>query len=159
MEDNLKLRKALATEAELLSDLALRSKAHWDYSAEFIEACREELTYSQQDLENNHFYVLEESLEDSKVVVGFYALIQLSSQTIELEALFVEPACIGKGYGRKLIEHGKDRARALGASKMLIHGDPNAKKFYETIGGVLIDEKESGSIAGRYLPLFEIYLS
>ncbi|HEY6741630.1 MAG TPA: hypothetical protein VI110_04665, partial [Lapillicoccus sp.] len=33
-----------ADEAGTLSDLALRSKAHWGYGAAFLEACRDELT-------------------------------------------------------------------------------------------------------------------
>ena len=34
------IRQARVDEARLLSDLALRSKAHWGYPPEFIECCR-----------------------------------------------------------------------------------------------------------------------
>jgi hypothetical protein len=38
------IRFATPDEAELLTSLAMRSKASWGYSAEFMEACRAELT-------------------------------------------------------------------------------------------------------------------
>ena len=47
------LRPARVDEAGLLSDLALRSKAHWGYSPEFIERCRTELCYSKQQLSSD----------------------------------------------------------------------------------------------------------
>ncbi|MEM8672481.1 MAG: GNAT family N-acetyltransferase [Cyanobacteria bacterium P01_G01_bin.67] len=151
---NFKIRKARLTESELLSSLALRSKAYWGYSQEFIFACRQELTYSQEDIQNNHFYVSE---IDNKVI-GFFVLKILSDQEIELEALFIDPAYINQGYGRKLIDKAKLIARELGKKGMLIQGDPNAKNFYLKVGGQLIGERKSASISGRYLPLFKIDL-
>ena len=159
MDKQLKIRKANLSETTLLSDLALRSKAHWDYSPEFLKMCREELQYTQKDLKEHHFNVLEQQNAQQSIIVAFYALVKLSPSSIELEALFVDPNYIGRGLGRKLIEHAKSEAKALGALEMLIQGDPNAKQFYEAIGGELIGEKESGSIAGRYLPLFRINLA
>jgi hypothetical protein len=37
-----------ADEAGALSDLSLRSKAHWGYGAAFLEACRDELTLTPE---------------------------------------------------------------------------------------------------------------
>ena len=37
-------RSAKPEEADALSALAFRSKAYWGYGAEFLEACRSELT-------------------------------------------------------------------------------------------------------------------
>ena len=42
---DLLFRIARADEHEEMSSLALRSKSHWGYSAEFLQACRAELTY------------------------------------------------------------------------------------------------------------------
>ncbi len=149
-----KIRKARQYEAEILSNLALRSKAYWGYSEDFMEACVRELTYSPDRIQNNHFFVAETN--DS--IVGFYALDRLSSTEIELDALFVDPASIGKGYGRCLIEHAKITATNLGASILVIQADPNAKNFYIAAGGILTGVKESASILGRYLPTFIIHL-
>jgi N-acetylglutamate synthase-like GNAT family acetyltransferase len=92
------IRAARAGEAALLSELAVRSKAHWGYSHEFIEACRAELSYREEQLRSEHMRFV--VLESCAIVIGFYALTLQSGQVIELEALFVEPRFIGKGFGR-----------------------------------------------------------
>jgi N-acetylglutamate synthase-like GNAT family acetyltransferase len=148
------IRPARVEEARLLSDLALRSKAHWGYSAKFIEQCREELSYSEQQLRAEHmrFFVIE-SLQR---VAGFYALKRLSANEMELEAMFVEPASIGQGFGRLLIDHAKSVASAMGAKRLVIQSDPYAEHFYVGAGGVVIGTRESASIPGRFLPTLAI---
>jgi hypothetical protein len=42
------IRAAHGGELEALSALAMRSKAHWGYSAAFMQACRDELTVSAE---------------------------------------------------------------------------------------------------------------
>ena len=150
------VRPARVDEAELLSGLALRSKAHWGYSAEFIEACRDELTISPENLRSTQmrYFVLEREGR----VIGFYALNRLTPTKIELDALFVEPADIGRGFGRVLIEHAKRTAAALGARRLVIQSDPYAAHFYQAAGGRQTGESESASVPGRYLPTFEIRL-
>lgn len=150
------LRAARASEAGLLSELALRSKAHWGYSHEFIEACRAELSYREDQLRSKHMRFV--VLESAGIVIGFYALARQSGQVVELEALFVEPQFIGKGFGRLLIEDAKSAASSLGATRLIIQGDPNAERVYLAAGGVLIGTRESGSIPGRLLPTFEVSL-
>ena len=151
----MQIRAAKSSEAKLLSDLALRSKAYWGYRSEFIEACRQELTYSSQDIEKNHFFVGELNGQ----MIGFFALEVISPTAVELEALFIDPAYIYRGYGRKLIDYAKSIAKKLGRKIVIIQGDPHAKNFYLKIGGKLIGERESTSISGRYLPLFVINLT
>ena len=150
------IRYAYAEEAPALSALALRSKAYWGYSADFIAACRAELTYSADQLGRNdfHFFVA----EHRGSLIGFYALQQLATAEIELEALFVDPLYIGKGFGRDLIENAKRKATELGASSLIIQGDPHAERFYLAAGGKLTGRRESASIPGRYLPTFAIDL-
>ena len=151
------IRPARVDEARLLSELALRSKAHWGYSPGFLEACRAELSYGEEQLlsEQMRFFVL----ESARRIVGFYALVRRSGIEFELDALFVEPAFIGKGFGRLLIEHAKSVALTMGGTKLIIQGDPNAERFYVAIGGVLTGSKESGSIPGRLLPTFSVDLT
>lgn len=148
------IRKASQHEVDTLSALAFRSKAHWGYSSAFMEACRAELTYDRHDLQTRDVYVLETGGQ----IVGFYALRQLSDNRVELEALFVEPAWIGQGVGRRLINHAKALARQCGAKVMIIESDPNAAVFYTRAGGRQLGHQPSGSIAGRVLPTFEIVL-
>lgn len=148
------IRRALPEEAGALSALAFRSKAHWDYSDEFMRACRAELTLSPDDIETHPTFVVESHGE----AIGFYTLERLSGDEVELGYLFVEPAAIGRGHGRRLIEHAKDQAIGLGFRTMVIQGDPHAEKFYRMAGGERTGLRESASIPGRDLPLFRIDL-
>jgi len=95
---------------------------------------------------------------DGKRPIGFYTLEDLRDGQIELGALFVDPPCIGQGVGRQLLERAKSRAAQLGARVLSIQGDPHALAFYRAAGATLCGERESGSIAGRMLPLLRIEL-
>jgi N-acetylglutamate synthase-like GNAT family acetyltransferase len=156
MTDDLTIRPARSQERGILSDLAFRSKASWGYSPEFMEACRAELSISEEDIARpDRHYVLAET---NRETLGYYALERLSTDEYELEALFVEPQHIGHGVGKRLMQHAKLHARGAGARSLLIQGDPNAADFYRAAGGVQIGERESDSIPGRYLPEFRIPL-
>ena len=156
MTAGLRIRAARAEEAGLLSELALRSKAHWGYDAAFIEACRDELSIDAGRLGNAGYWC--RVAEDRGAILGFYSLVRVSDEDLELEALFVEPGSIGTGVGRALVQHAIAQARSLGFARMIIQGDPNASDFYMAAGGRQIGNRESGSIEGRFLPLFEIAL-
>lgn len=146
------IRPAKASEAPVLSDLAFRSKAWWGYPDDFMEACREELSVSAGDLARHPTWVLE---EDGRPL-GFYSLEPLAPGRAELGHLFVEPAEIGRGHGRRLIEHAAGEARRRGWDVLVIQGDPHATGFYEACGAVRIGSSASASIPGRSLPLFEL---
>ena len=152
-----RLRTAEPKDANELSALAMRSKAHWGYSAEFMTACRHELAITPEKmLDDNFDYVL---VENGATVMGFYALERLSISQFELEALFVEPMCMGQGIGRALIEHAKQRVIASGGSTLLIQSDPHAEGFYRRAGAQFLDWCESASIPGRRLPRLQMILS
>ena len=151
----LNLRSARPAEAAWLSALALRSKAHWGYAPGFIEACRRELSYTPSAIAQGGFVVAERD----KTPIGFYALEGANAGTVELEALFVEPEWIGRGVGRALLDEAKRQARARGARRLIIQGDPHAARFYAAAGAAQIGTRPSGSIAGRELPLYVIELA
>ena len=151
------IRDARTVEASILSELAFRSKAHWGYDSDFMEACRAELTYDSHDIENDRIRFCA-GVENGHIL-GFHAVEYLDSETCELEALFVEPEFIGKGYGRKLIEHAVELSAASGAVKLVIQGDPHAELFYLAAGAVRTGIRESVSIPGRQLPLYTIDLA
>jgi GNAT superfamily N-acetyltransferase len=150
------IRNAISDDAALLSNLAIRSKAYWGYSSEFMQACVDELTISPASIEREDYHFVVAVID--KTIVGFYELEGLSGDEIELDALFVEPAHIGTGIGKALIERAKEHAVNLGATKINIQGDPNADKFYRSAGGLPTGSKESQSIAGRFLTTFQISL-
>ena len=153
--DDLIVRPARPAEAPLLSQLAFESKAHWGYDAEFMRACREELTISEEELDREPSHVAEIAGQ----AVGFYALAHLNEEEIELEYLFVDPRVIGQGIGRCLLEHAKQIAAELGYRDLVIVGDPHAEGFYVRLGARRVGTKPSASIPGRRLPLFELALA
>lgn len=149
-----RLRPARPGEAALLSDLALRSKGHWGYDAAFLEACRDELTLRDDELARRRTTVAE--LDDA--VIGFGTL-EGEPPDGELGMLFVDPAAIGRGVGRALLDRLLDRARAEGFTVLTIDADPNAEAFYLAHGAVRVAAVPSASIPGRVLPQLELGVS
>ena len=157
MSKSLRIREAFPQEANLLSCLALRSKAHWGYSEDFLDACRSELTVDASRLGTDDYQCFAAVHGDS--IVGFYTLQSISAGSHELEALFVEPEHIGSGVGRLLIQHALRRLSERGMERLIIQGDPHATEFYVAVGARQVGTRESGSIPGRELPLFEIEIA
>ncbi len=147
-----RLSTATATELAALSALCHRSKAHWGYDAAFIQACRDELTLTAKDLQD--------PLAVTRDNGRFTGLVQLdlSDTGAELDRMFVDPADIGKGYGRVLFNWATDHAAASGANYLRIVSDPNAQPFYEAMGAIQAGTTPSGSIPGRYLPVLHLAL-
>ncbi len=157
MSKSPKIREALRQEAKLLSRLALRSKGHWGYSQDFLDACRSELTVDASRLGTDDYQCV--VALDGESIIGFYILERLSAGAYELQALFVEPEHIGSGVGRSLIQHAVRRLSEHGAERLTIQGDPHATEFYVAAGARQVGTRESGSIPGRELPLFEIEIA
>ena len=149
------IRPAAASDAAAVSALALRSKGHWGYSAEFLEACRAELTYSGADCASGDLYVA----EAGSVVSGFF-LLRGAAPAGELQAIFVDPPWIGHGLGGVLITYALDLARTRGISRVNVDSDPGAEPFYQHHGARRVGEVASGSVPGRMLPqlVFELDL-
>jgi len=149
----LKIRQGNPDDALALSDLAFRSKARWGYDPQFMESCREQLTYHPSIFPATYFGILEDPM-----ILGFYALDIHTSDQFELTALFVEPDYIGHGYGKTLMNHAKIQAKVFGANEIVVQSDPNAEAFYLAMGWKNIGEKESPCIPGRKLPLLKLDL-
>jgi len=151
-----RIRPARLSECAALTELAVRSKASWGYSSEFMASCRDELTVTPKDIGNDVLTVF--VAEEGGQRVGFCALEKLSPEEFELDALFVEPKRMGSGIGKALMEHAISFTRQAGGLSILIQGDPNAAGFYERAGARPIGERESGSIPGRFLPEYWLLL-
>ena len=74
------IRDMLLNEAEILSGIAFRSKAHWGSTAEFMERCRTELSVSAEYFEHNPTFVF---VRDA-ATIGFCSLERLSSTRVEV---------------------------------------------------------------------------
>jgi GNAT superfamily N-acetyltransferase len=149
----IRLRDIRQDEFPFLDGLCLRSKAVWGYDDAFMAACRTEMTLHPDDLRTTQLQVAERDA----TAVGL-AQLKVSGGDAELMKLFVEPALLGSGIGRLLFAWATQRARSLGAVRMMIEADPGAAPFYERMGARYAGLAPSQSIPGRMLPLLQMEL-
>lgn len=147
------IRRAVPTDADLLTGLTLRSKAHWGYDAQFMAAIRDDLTVTPAALAAGISGVS----EIGGRIAGYYLLA--SEPNADLSLLFVDPDYIGNGVGAALWAHMLTAARTQDIASIRIEADPNAEGFYRRMGAVTIGDAPSGSIPGRRLPLMNYDLS
>jgi GNAT superfamily N-acetyltransferase len=140
-------RPARPGEAGALSALALRSKAHWGYDREFLDACRADLTLRPEELADRRTVVA----DTGDGIAGFYTL-DGAPPTGELGNLWVDPAFLRRGVGRRLWEHAMRTAAGLGCTAVLIDADPHAEGFYLAMGAVRVGAAPSTVLPGRLLP-------
>ena len=149
----LALRPARPEEGAELTELCLRSKAVWGYDDAFMAACRKELTLTPAGIRASRVQVAE--LHGR---LAGLAEVRSSGDTAQLEKLFVDPAMLRTGTGRKLFEWAKATARAAGATALVIEADPDAAEFYRRMGAVDDGLVPSGSIPGRLIPRLNLPL-
>lgn len=140
-------------DAGALSALALRSKGHWSYDADFLEACRSELTLTAEQAALTRVF---RAADGS--VCGFHLLApdpDGDPERGELLMLFVDPAAIGTGVGRALLDDALRHAGGRGWSTLRVESDPGAEGFYVSHGARRVGTVPSGSVPGRELPLLE----
>lgn len=147
------IRPPAIEELASLSELCLRSKAVWGYSAEFLEACRDELSLGRRDLESSRIAVAERGGE----VVGV-AQVEIRGNEADLLKLFVEPTALRCGVGSSLFAWAMGVAREQGARRLTVDSDPGAAPFYRRMGAYDLGLAPSGSIPGRMLPRLAISL-
>jgi len=144
----LTIRPARVEDADLLTDLVLRSKQSNGYDDAFMAACVAELAVTPQVLEEEQYWVAEDD-----GLAGCAALLtDPSGKSGEVTAFFTDPARKRQGIGRKLWERFADAARSAGVKTLRLDADPAAVPFYQAIGFEVVGEVPSGSIPGRSLP-------
>jgi GNAT superfamily N-acetyltransferase len=149
-----RIREARAGEAAEISALALRSKGYWGYTPEFLEACREELTIRDEQLSAARAHVM----DDGGRLVGFFTVTGTPPEGA-LDCLYVDPAAVGRGVGRALLDAARAIAAKAGFTALAIHSDPHAETFYLRHGAIRVGVAPSGSIPGRVLPLLRLALA
>ena len=142
------IRPARPEEAEGLSALVLRSKAHWGYDAAFMAQVVDALRVTPEMIRAGGIAVAADR-EDRPLGL---ASVSVPGAEAELELLFVDPAAMGQGAGRALWRHAVAMARAGGASTLWILADPGAEPFYRAMGAETVARAPSDAIPGRTLP-------
>lgn len=132
-------RRARGSEVAAIRELIVRSMGHWARPPGYLEAARELMSLSAEDLERDEAWVV----EADGVVAGFYRLSR-DGEAAEIEEFHLEPAWIGRGIGRRMLEHAVPRARAMGARWLTWTTEANTLGFYRHMGGELTGTEPSG---------------
>ena len=149
------IRVARADDADALTDLAHRAKAHWGYPASWMREWDPQLTIIPGYLEAHDVWVAERN----GTIVGMCALEDLGRRW-NLEHVWVEPSAHGGGIGRALVMRALEEARRRRPGVVELLSDPFASGFYERLGA-----RHAGVVAApmpgardRTLPRFEFDL-
>lgn len=145
---NLSVRKATVADLDLLNEIAIKAKMHWQYPVEWLEAWRDELGLLPEHFETQQ--VLKLSIDGT--IVGHCALEEHATYS-EVQHLWILPEYMGKGYGQLLLGLSLHKTTSAGKS-VRVTSDPNAANFYQKQGFRKIGEVESLP-EGRVLPLME----
>ena len=146
------VRPARPQEAEALTALCRRAKAHWGYDTDFMARSAASLTISRALIESGLVLVAE---GENAGLLGMASLDPLKDKVWDLLHMFVEPAAIGTGVGRILFARIAALAQTKGGTRLSILSDPHAEGFYLRLGARRAGEAPSDSISGRMLPLLE----
>lgn len=130
---------SLPVEAPILSEIAIRSKGHWGYSAEQLESWRDGLRIEPAYIEKN----LVRSIRLSGQTIGFFAIVKGSPDL--LDHLWILPSHIGNGYGSRAIATIKDLCIQNEITNLLLLSDPHAETFYLRHGATRVGEVYSAA--------------
>ena len=151
----IQLRSATVADADALTALARRAKAHWGYPADWLQAWEPQLTIQSAYVAQHRVLVAEAEGQ----LLGMCAL-EDRGPTWSLEHVWVDPANVGCGVGRALVQRALEVARAVRPVPVLAESDPHAAGFYRRLGA-----HEVGVVAAampgapdRVLPVFEFSL-
>jgi N-acetylglutamate synthase-like GNAT family acetyltransferase len=126
-------RQAVVADVPMLNAVALAAKAHWGYTAEQLQAWRDDLEVQPDSLESRPVFVAE--MDDQ--VAGF---VQLAAdvEPWEVCAMWVSPDHMDRGLGTSLLAQACRVAAAAGQRELYIDSEPNAEGFYRACGARVV---------------------
>ncbi len=143
-----RLRRAKADDADVLTELCICAKRSNGYDELFMAKCREELTVTQERLLKGEYWVAE-----ANEICGCACLdADHESNSGEVHSFFIDPDWQRKGIGQLLWHKILQRAKVQSLEILHLHADPFAVPFYSAMGFTLKGDVPSGSIDGRQLP-------
>jgi GNAT superfamily N-acetyltransferase len=151
------IRPARSGEASILTELCIRSKAHWGYDSAFMTAATRLLRIGEAQIGAGGVLV---ALRGSEAPCGVAAIVPLRRRHwFELSHLFVAPEDFRTGIGHALFDAAVALAADRGATHVSILSDPHAAAFYQRLGARRCGEAPSGVARNRMLPLFEFAIA
>ena len=149
--EQMEIKPANAQDAQTLTAIAFAAKRHWRYPENWILRWSDALIVSPEYIAQHPTF---KAVLEAKPV-GFCA-VQIQGTAASLDHLWVLPSCMGRGIGRALFRQAEGTARAKGATRLRIVGDPNAEAFYAKMGASIYGREPANMDAvERWLPLFE----
>lgn len=158
------IRRVKPAEADILTEISLKSKAYWNYPESFFGTWLPELTITSQYVEDNMVH----AVQLGERLVGYYSLVLLQHDREAagevlacgywLEHMFVLPRWIGRGYGTAMMDHLRALCRTRGIDTLKVLADPNARQFYEKTGWRFLRDYPS-TIPGRTTPMLQLALA
>ena len=139
LDEEVRIRPAEPEEAELLSDVAWRSKEYWEYPVDMMSHFRDFLTITDDFIEKNPTYLAEN--EETGEIIGFYSIELLGDSKWWIKHLWVVLEHIGTGVGGALFLHACQTAETVGAEELNIIADPNVEEFYLHMGAEKVGEE------------------
>ncbi len=133
------VRQAKPTEAVALERLQRRSSDVWAAYRAQLAAHPDAIELPEAFIDAGWVWV---AVADGDGPLGFSVVVPGERGIHELDGLFVEPADIGRGVGRALVEDAAARAAATGASSIEVTAGP-AQGFYERVGFGVIGTAET----------------
>ena len=158
------IRRAKVEDALFLTSISFGAKRYWSYSSEYLVGDNEDLTITEEYLNENIVFVAQKK----DTIIGYCSLHEvkeaytISEDVIEagywLEHIFIRPAYIKNGIGRRLIEQVKAYCgeNNIVGFKALSH--PLTNGFYEKMGAEYVKDMGAGEI-GQEVCLFELIMS
>lgn len=141
------VRRAKPEEAEILTDIAVKSEEYWGYDSAFMESFKVLYKVTGEFIEENLTFIIEEGEKH----IGFYSIL-ISDKETSLEYFYIEPEFIGQGYGKLLWAHMVNTCKMEGIDELVLVTSPQAKDFYIKMGATQTGEVESLVVKGRRIP-------
>ena len=134
-------------EASELSRISIESESYWGYDSDFMDKFKVIYQVTDDFIRKNPTFIL---YEDGRII-GFYSLLIKQEGNI-IDFFYIEPQCIGKGYGEKMWNHLENYCKGHNIKDFTLVTSPQAKEFYEKMGAIQIGEVESSLRKGRKIP-------
>jgi len=134
-----------------IKELIARSKAHWSWPDEYLEKALPLHTITPEYLRSNHCFAV---LDSHDKLIAFFSVV-VGTARVVLDNLWVTPAQIGKGIGRRACERVFQLAREQGWTELWVLPDPPAEGFYVKMGFSDTGERVPSRVPGG--PLFSSY--
>ncbi|HEY0876448.1 MAG TPA: GNAT family N-acetyltransferase [Vicinamibacterales bacterium] len=123
------IRKAMPSEAPVLTELARAAKASWGYPPHWLEQWAPDLLITPEYIETQDVFV---ATLDGRIV-GMTA-IGVGGNGATLEHAWINPGFHGRGLGAALVRQALTAAASRGASTVHVVSDPFAEPFYLRLG-------------------------